>query len=504
MDGMGVKKTEESKYKDGHRFTTESITVILDSILERTLGEIDRKGVFERTLTKPKITGIAGDVIEQSVLGYDANSDQFPDILVDGVETEVKVTGIRKSVKDEDGEYEAKEPMSITAVSVETIVTEEFNISAFKHKIDQMLIVYYLYDSQKTVPAAEYAKFPVKGYEIHRFSESDMKVLEHDWTIVRDFVKSIQESYDNPEEGYPRLSHDLRDVLVYIDTAPKWPHRPRFRLKRSVVTAMVQDYFRRKVVEGSVSIEGMDTFEDLDRKCSEVTQEYMGRTVDELLDFFGMEVKNRDRMPKSIAESLVVRMFGGGVGKMSDIDLFRMSGVVPKTICLTSKGRRTEDMKLMPVDIDEFFDEQVSFEESLIYDYFANHQFLCILFQEMDERQAFRDNVFKGIKRVLLPIEFVNSEVYRTWDDARATIRNGEFRETICLDKEGEPVVNKNGTLRTSVNLPKSQDHIVFFRGTGADSNDKREILCGIRIYRQNIWMKGSVMVKILEDTGFL
>ena len=502
---MGKTNKNAYGYSDDNKFTKESVELILDSTINRTLGEIDAKGVFKRTINNPKITGIAGDVIEQSVLGYGANSDQSPDILIDGVETEVKVTGIKKPPKGKDGDYEAKEPMSITAVSVETIVTEEFDISAFKHKIDQMLIVYYLYDSQKTVPAAGYAKFPVKGYEIHRFSESDMKILEHDWTIVRDFVKGIQASYDNPEEGYPRLSHDLRDVLMYIDTAPKWPHRPRFRLKRSVVTTMVQDYFRRrKAVEGSVAIEGMDTFEDLDRRCSEVTQEFMGRTVDELLDFFGMEVKNRDRMPKSIAESLVVRMFGADVGKMSDIDLFRMSGVVPKTICVTAKGRRTEDMKLMSVDIDEFFDEQVPFEDSLIYDYFAHHQFLCILFQEMDERQAFRDNVFKGIKRVMLPMEFVESEVRRTWDDARATVRDGELRETVCLDKDGDPVVNKNGSIRTSVNLPKSHDHIVFFRGTGADSNDKRETLCGIRIYRQNIWMKGSVMVRILEDTGFL
>ena len=489
---------------DKHKFTTESVELILDSIVNRTLGEIDVMGVFKRTIVNPKITGIAGDVIEQSVLGYGANSDQSPDITIDGVETEVKVTGIKKSTKGGDGDYEAKEPMSITAVSVEAIVSEEFEISAFKHKIDQMLIVYYLYDSPKTVPAAGYASFPVMGYEIHRFNEKDMQILKHDWTAVREFVKEIQTTYDNPGEGYPKLSRDLRDVLMYIDTAPKWPNRPRFRLKRSVVTTMVQDYFRRmRAVEGSNVIDGVDTFEDLDRRCSEVTQEFMGCTVDELLDMFGIEVKNRDRMPKSIAESIVVRMFGGGVGKMSDIDLFRMSGVVPKTICVTSKGRRTEDMKLMPVDIDEFFDEQVSFEESMIYDYFANHQFLCILFQEMDERQAFRDNVFKGIKRVLLPMKFVETEVRSTWDDARAIVHSGKLKETVCLDKDGKPVVNKNGSIRTSINLPKSHDHTVFFRGTGASSNDKREILCGMHVYHQNIWIKGSVIVSILEDTDF-
>lgn len=38
--------------------------------MNKTLGQVDVNNVFARTITHPKITGIAGDVVEQSILGY--------------------------------------------------------------------------------------------------------------------------------------------------------------------------------------------------------------------------------------------------------------------------------------------------------------------------------------------------------------------------------------------------------------------------------------------------
>lgn len=490
-----------TNHSDSHVFTKEQVVKRLDSIIDRTLGEIDESGVFERALDKPKITGIAGDVIEQSVLGYDANSDKTPDILLDGVETEVKVTGIRRSNKAGSTEYEAKEPMSITAVSVNIIVGEEFNLSAFKHKVDQMLIVYYLYDSDKTVKAYEYARFPVKGYEIHRFNEQDMKILEADWTTVRDFIRFLQSNYDEPEKQYPRLSHELRDRLMYIDTAPKWPNPPRFRLKRAVVSEMVREHFskNRYRSRGAMSLEDFDSYSELDDICDEIAKRYHGRTVDELIDEFGIEVGDRDKLSKSIAEMIVVRMFGGDVKKMRDIEIVRKIGLNLKTVSVSVKGERTEDMKLMPVDFEEFLDPDLEFEDSLIFDYFANHQLLCVVFQEKDKNQKFRENRFLGFRRLAFQKDFIEKKVRSTWDDVRHTVYSGNLRDEVVTTKSGKPRHNPKGNIMTAPNLPKSENHDVFLRGTGADSDDKPVELCGVRMYRQDVWLKGSVIVDLLK-----
>lgn len=488
-------------FPEGHVFTIEAVTLCLDPIVNRTLGEIDKAGVFERARGKPKITGIAGDVIEQSVLGYRANSDQAPDIILDGIETEVKVTGIKRVGSDKN--LQAKEPMSITAVSVETIVSEEFEFSNFKHKINQMLIVYYLYDSDDTVTAEGYAKFPVLGYDIHRFNKHDMDVLEADWTIVRDFIRYLQDEYAEPEREYPRLSHELRDKLMYIDTAPKWPKRPRFRLKRSVVDEMFKDYTSRKNQGSDESgFDDFNSYAGLDAKCHEVTTRYQGRTVESLVDEFGL---GSDKgMSKSIAESIVVKMMGGHVKKMRDVEIFRKMGLNVKTVSLSSKGGRTEDMKLMPVDLSEFFDEDVSFEDSAIYDYFANHQLLCIVFQEKDKNQVFSENRFLGFKRIVFDEKFIDQHVRRTWEDARDTVHRGELKETVETYKDGRIRYNPKGNPITSVNFPKSVDHKVFFRGSGQNSDKKPVVFEGVRMYNQEIWIKGSTIVLEMAKREFL
>ena len=126
-------------YANRHAFSRGELVEILDPIVGKTLGEVDVRHVFDRARRNPKITGIAGDVIERSVIGYEANSDQEPDLVVDGYEVELKTTGLRRSKKGEG--YEAKEPMSITAVSLDTIADEEFETSNFWHKARKMVIV---------------------------------------------------------------------------------------------------------------------------------------------------------------------------------------------------------------------------------------------------------------------------------------------------------------------------------------------------------------------------
>lgn len=181
-----------------HVFTEEEVVRILDKVVGKTLGQIDKNNVFDKTKEKPKITGIAGDVIEQSVFGYQADTKQEADLLIDGRPVELKTTGLKKSSPKSKSKYalEAKEPMSITAVSVDKIGSQDnFYESTLWHKLEELLLVYYLYDSDKTVKASEYSNFPIQGYQFLIFSEEDKKVLENDWKIVRDFVRNVEKMH---------------------------------------------------------------------------------------------------------------------------------------------------------------------------------------------------------------------------------------------------------------------------------------------------------------------
>lgn len=53
-----------------HKFTRKELDKIFKDAVGNTLGDCDVNNVFAKTIKSPKITGIAGDVVEQSILGY--------------------------------------------------------------------------------------------------------------------------------------------------------------------------------------------------------------------------------------------------------------------------------------------------------------------------------------------------------------------------------------------------------------------------------------------------
>lgn len=478
-----------------HFFHKDELIKILDNCLNKTLGEVDSNRVFDKTIEKPKITGIAGDVIEQSVLGYPADNRQEPDLDIDGIKTELKTTGIK--YKNNNKEFVAKEPMSITAVSPNTIVDEDFLESNFWHKLEHILFVYYLYDSPLTVKASQYSNFPIKGYQFYEFNSEDREILKNDWETVRDFIRYLQNEYEDYEDEYPRISHELRPKLMYLDTAPKWPNRPRFRLKRSVVTSIVQDHF------GEILEQLPKTYSshsEIEKTIHELTEKYKGKTIQDLIELLDINVKT---INKSIGEQIIVKMFGGTSKKMQNIKLFNKLGIIGKTLTLTERGLRKEDMKLFTIDFTEF-NEEIEFEDSQTYDYFANNRFLCIIFQRPHGNAKWNENIFLGFKRISFDENFIENDVRRTWERIKDLVVNDKLKNIVVLDKHGHPRKNRSGNIMSAPNFPKSLDGNVFVRGTSSTSDVKPLVLNGIRMYRQQIWVKGLYIVEKLEDEDYI
>lgn len=478
-----------------HFFHREELERILDECLNKTLGEVDKNNVFDRTKIHPKITGIAGDVIEQSVLGYPPDTRQEPDLDVDGVKTELKTTGI-KYIRN-NTQFVAKEPMSITAVSPDTIVDETFDDSNFWHKLAHLLFVFYLYDSPTTVKAAEYANFPIKGFKFYEFNSEDTEILKNDWTIVRNFISCLQDNYDDYENEYPRISYELRPQLMYIDTAPKWPNKPRFRLKRTVVTSIVQDHFGESLEQLPKTY---TSYSEIYETCHELTDQYKGKAIHELVDLLDINVRT---VNKSIGEQIIVKMFGGSSKKMQDIKLFNKLGIIGKTLTLTERGLRKEDMKLFTIDFSEFT-EDAEFEDSQIFDYFANNKFLCIIFQRPHANAKWNDNIFLGFKIINFDGDFIENDVRNTWEQIKDLVVNDKLEDVIVLDKQGQPRRNRSGNIMSAPNFPKSSEGNVFVRGTSSTSDVKPLTLNGIKMYNQQIWVKGLYIVEKLDSEDYI
>ena len=72
-------------------FSVEKVLELLDFNVGKTLGEVNRNNVFYKIENNPNITGIIGDVIEQSVFGYSAYVKQEADFLIDDKSVELNL-----------------------------------------------------------------------------------------------------------------------------------------------------------------------------------------------------------------------------------------------------------------------------------------------------------------------------------------------------------------------------------------------------------------------------
>ena len=476
-------------------FTREQVCALLSATIGKTLLQIDRAQLFAHHEGRDKVKGIAGDIIEESVLGCKKDSKQEPDILVDGILTELKTTGmIEPKRKDSQYIYECKEPVSITAVSIPVIVNEEFETSNFWHKLAHMLWVYYWYKSPETVKLEGYKDFPVLGFQFYEFSEDDKVLLRQDWLLVRDFLIVINRDYCTQEEReaqYPRLSHELRGQLMLIDTAPKFPNNPRFRLKRAYATVIADQYFSKRHFEKLD--ESINKYADIDRKCQLMTQKYKGKSFAQIALELGVNI---DLDVKNFAESAVVKMFGGHVSKLNDIEDFAKIGIIAKSVPLKENGKGKEDMKLFLPNLIDWTKES-DFEDSAIYDYFAGHHFLFIIY-----RHVGKDVIFEGFKRIFFDEEFITENVKKTWDDVRDLILNHKLRIEKKMDQNGNYILNRSGSFMESPNFPKKSTHKVFVRGGAKTSEDKYKTLeiNGLKMIPQSIWLSRDEVKKLIEN----
>ena len=481
---------------DGHEVSRDAAEKALRSVMNRTLGEIDRTGV----LASPRINkGVAGAIVEQSVFGYPADSARRPDLIVDGTPTELKTTGVVRKKRGGKTVLDAKEPMSITAVQPETIASEEFDRSALLEKCEHLLIVYYEY-LHRCACTADYADFPVKGYDFHELSDAERRAIERDWTVVRDFIADAQESCEVPEDRYPLLSSELnRYRLSVLDTSPKWPNRPRFRFKRAFVGTLVERYFgdRLEVIPDEIGAIG-----ELDARCAEARRLYGGRALGEAAATLGVA----GAPTKQLAEKVCVRMLGGAGGKTGGIECLQRLSVSAHSIVLTPSGRRTEDFKInQQVDFDEICDRTVSFEESQFRASFADDQILVMVWREQEGHAgSLERSVFMGFKRLVFPDAFIDGPVRTCWDRMRSLVQTGTLRDVVSLKSDGSPRIGRSGVAVSAPNWPKASEGDVFLRGTGRDARDKTVTVNGIRMYRQNPWVRGTWMVGALEEIGYL
>ncbi|MCQ2737047.1 MAG: restriction endonuclease, partial [archaeon] len=109
-------------------------------------------------------------------------------------------------------------------------------------------------------------------------------------------------------------------------------------------------------------------------------------------------------------------------------------------------------------------------------------------------------NRFVGFKRLVFSDEFIDTAVRGLWEDIRDKVLNHKLVDVVKQDKHGKPVINPHGEVSSAPNFMKSSQNTVFLRGSGTDSSFKTEIVNGIKMLPQYVWIKGSAVVNLISE----
>lgn len=498
-----------------NEFTRESLESLLDVAMGRTLGEVDSKHLIDRYVeTRPDrvVKGVPGDIIEQSVLGLPKDSLQKADLLVDGTPTELKVTGVYKRGEGAKAEYYAKERLTITNVNYSGVVQESFIDSHLWEKIQNILLVYYQYGDTRALSTEDYRKFRYLLYSNLHFSDEEREIIKSDWEHVHGFFASERGQYVIGQLQDPQTDDEERRALraelsaalgglMYLEVAPKFP-RARLAIKNSYFKVKTKEIFSAKASQQKLA--GVSGYSDLLQQISKSVEPYIGMKLGGIAKE-AAEAKSStlaDRISKGATNYILGYMLTGDYVKASSIEELAKAGFIVKTVPIKDTGHKKEDSKLTPVMFSEFEDD-TAFEDSTLFDYLFSHRFLCGVFERHQGRDRSLD-IFRGVKVIEFSDSMLEESARKVWETMRRMYLQQEMTTHLARRKDGTVIYNKNGFPKMGNNLPKSKEYEIFIRGTSGDSSKKPLVLNGHAFYNLDYWIKGSLMVELLNKSEFL
>ena len=133
-----------------------------------------------------------------------------------------------------------------------------------------------------------------------------------------------------------------------------------------------------------------------------------------------------------------------------------------------------------------------------------SHFVLFDAYGEYKNAFSFMNESGLGFKRITFDGQFIENDVRNTWERIKDLVVNDKLEDVVVLDKHGQPRKNRSGNIMSAPNFPKSSEGNVFVRGTSSTSDVKPLTLNGIKMYNQQIWVKGLYIVEKLDSEDYI
>lgn len=428
----------------------------------------------DKLITNINAKGQLGTFLEKYYFGYKPNSNQEADLSKVGIE--IKQTPIDLTKK---GEMKAGERLSITMISYEHPVEEDFYNSHVWNKIRNILLVHYIRDKSK--PRMDYE---IKYVTFFTPSKEDLEIIIQDYKKINQKIKEGK-AHELSEGDTLYLGACTKGAtaeksyrLQYYNKKIEAKGR-NFCFKQSYMNYVLNTYVLKNSLPGeTIKRDRRLSFED---SIIEKISSYYNRTDKELAKYFGLKPNS-----KALWNQIIYRILGI---KGNHAEEFVKANIKIKTIRVEENGNVREHMPLPNFKCKEIIKQE--WEESDLYNLLSETKYLMVLFYSDDESY-----VLKEVKFWNMPYSDLENIVRREWEYVKKTIQSG----VIFKIKDSKVKNNLLGSLQSEIIHVRPHAPKAAYRlHNGYSCGDIRhcdELPNGEMFTKQSFWINKEYLIK--------
>lgn len=318
---------------------------------------------------------------------------------------ELKTTGLLKRA---DGSFKAKERLILTMINYLDIVDEDWSASALFRKCRQMLILFYLYETN--VPSI-HLKFALDPF-LYKMELHDLPAIKRDWEFIK--RKVLEGKAHELSEGDTFYLGACRKGSG--GSSEKLRQQPFSDLRAKARAFSFKPAYVNSLIEFHVNSAGvLDlTSKSFDDATSERFSAHVGKPVGVLAKEYNFSKSGPNH--KGYLRDLSMRILANGGESVPELD---KAGIEVKTIRLTKTGRPRESMSFPSFSFLGILQED--WEDSRFFEKLES-KFLFVVFKEDADGLEHLSRVFYWN----MPYED-RLEAKRVWEDTKRRVAIDAF-----------------------------------------------------------------------------
>ena len=396
----------------------------LESVLsyaKKLEGNTLRKVTKGNLNSAKKNKGGIGQLTEELYFFLKNNSSPEPDFA--NLQLELKTAGLNPtSSKDRhkniSGKWKAKEALSLSSINYNNIIQEEFILSSFLKKNENILLIFHKYEKLHPLDL----EIKLTGlFAFNKLSESDKEIIKNDWELMK------SKTLDGKAHEFSRGDFEYLE-LATSGTSSSYTTQPRSDIKARTRKYSFKAGFMHSVIAklGTDKTNQKSLFRkkenriNISEKIKNKFKPYVGMDINLIASSLGITLEDCKHAFSLISKRLVRAIFDVPENENVEqyIEEFSKAEITIKTIRVSENNLPKEHISFPAFKYENIIKQ--SWDDSEFKKH-IDKKFLFIFFKESGSSFVLDKAVYWNMSAEHI------KEAQKAWEDTKKLIKEGRI-----------------------------------------------------------------------------